>query len=248
MEWYDLLMIAVLLGTTVFGFLKGMAWQIASLASLVASYFVALRFSAPLVSTGLFGDEEPWNRFVAMLAIYLATSLVIWLAFRFVSRAIDRVRLQEFDKQIGGLFGFAKGVLLCVAITFFVLTLVPDTRDAILRSRSGHYLAILIARADAVMPPEVHDVLDPYLDRLEQELNGQGTPTITDNFDRPSAGSPPGGEPRETIGAGPILGDPNSSGAGSSGNAQQSAEKLPSAAGSSIGTRLAQPWSHQPSR
>jgi membrane protein required for colicin V production len=248
MEWYDLLMIAVLLGTTVFGFLKGMAWQIASLASLVASYFVALRFSAPLAATGLFGDEEPWNRFVAMLAIYLVTSLVIWLAFRFVSRAIDRVRLQEFDKQIGGLFGFAKGVLLCVAITFFALTLVPDTRDAVLRSRSGHYLAIFIAKADAVMPPEVHEVLDPYLDRLEKELNGQGTSMVTGDFDRPAADSPPANLPREPIGAGPILGDPNSAAATASATADRSAANSSPAAGSSIGARLAQPWSQQPSR
>jgi membrane protein required for colicin V production len=234
MEWYDLLMIAVLLGTTAFGFLKGMAWQIASLASLVASYFIALRFSGPLASSGLFGDEEPWNRFVAMLAIYIFTSLVIWLAFRVVSRAIDRVRLQEFDKQIGGLFGFAKGVLLCVAITFFALTLVPNTRDVILRSHSGHYLAILIARADAVMPPEVHDVLDPYLERLEQELNGQGTPAATDDIDSPATASPPVAAPRESIGAGPVLGDPNSS--------------AESDSDSSIGTRLAQPWSKHPAR
>ncbi len=175
MQWYDLLMIAVLLGTTIFGFMKGMAWQIASLAALVASYFVALRFSEPLAATGLFGSDEPWNRFLAMLVIYLVTSLAIWLAFRVVSGAIDRVRLQEFDKQIGGLFGLAKGVLLCVAITFFAITLVPDMRDTVLQSRSGHYIAVLIARADAVMPPEIHAIVDPYLNRLEEELNGQGT-------------------------------------------------------------------------
>jgi membrane protein required for colicin V production len=176
MQWYDLFMIGVLLGTTIFGFMKGMAWQIASLASLVVSYFVALRFSEPLAATGLVGAEEPWNRFVAMLVIYLITSLAIWLAFRVVSGAIDRVRLQEFDRQIGGLFGLAKGILLCVAITFFAITLVPNTRDAILESRSGHYIAMLIARADAVMPPEVHAIVDPYLNRLEEELNGQGSP------------------------------------------------------------------------
>ena len=174
MQWYDLLMIAVLLGTTIFGFMKGMAWQIASLAALVASYFVALRFSEPLAATGLFGSDEPWNRFLAMLVIYLITSLAIWLAFRVVSGAIDRVRLQEFDKQIGGLFGLAMGVLLCVAITFFAITLVPDMRDTVLQSRSGHYIAVLIARADAVMPPEIHAIVDPYLNRLEEELNGQG--------------------------------------------------------------------------
>jgi membrane protein required for colicin V production len=175
MQWYDLLMIAVLLGTTVFGFMKGMAWQIASLASLIVSYFLALQFSEPLAATGLLGNDEPWNRFLAMLGIYLVTSLAIWLAFRVVSGAIDRVRLQEFDRQIGGLFGLAKGILLCMAITFFAITLVPDMRDTVLQSRSGHYIAVLIARADAVMPPEIHSIVDPYLNRLEEELNGQGS-------------------------------------------------------------------------
>ena len=92
-----------------------------------------------------------------------------------MSGAIDRVRLQEFDRQIGGLFGLAKGILLCVAITFFAITLVPDMRDTVLQSRSGHYIAALIARADAVMPPEIHSIVDPYLNRLEEELNVQGT-------------------------------------------------------------------------
>jgi membrane protein required for colicin V production len=243
MEWYDLLMIAVLLGTTIFGFLKGMAWQIASLASLVVSYFVALRFSEPLAATGLVGDEAPWNRFVAMLAIYVVTSLVIWMAFRVVSRAIDRVRLQEFDRQIGGLFGLAKGILLCVAITFFALTLAPGTRETILRSRSGHYIALLIARADAVMPPEVHDVLDPYLERLEQELNGHIAPTANGDADRGSAPSPPASTSGETNAAGPILGDPNGASTAESASAEKAAAAPGVPAGPSIGTRLTQPWS-----
>ena len=39
-----------------------MAWQIASLASLVVSYFAALRFSAQLAP--YFGEQAPLNRFV----------------------------------------------------------------------------------------------------------------------------------------------------------------------------------------
>ena len=191
MEWYDLVMIAVLVGTTVFGFMKGMAWQIASLAALVASYFVALRFSEPLVATGLVGQEQPLNRFVAMLVLYIVSAFAIWMAFRVVSRAIDRVKLQEFDRQIGGLFGFAKGVLLCVAITFFAITLAPNTRDAVLRSHSGHYIAVLIARADPVMPGEVHEILDPYLDRLEEELNGKPSASTNDTGGEALHGSSP---------------------------------------------------------
>ena len=36
MELYDICMLVVLVGTTVFGAWKGMAWQVASSASLVA--------------------------------------------------------------------------------------------------------------------------------------------------------------------------------------------------------------------
>jgi len=88
----------VLAAATLFGFWKGMAWQLASLASLVVSYFAALRFSPVLAP--MFGSQEPFNRFVAMLVVYLVVSLVIWLAFRVVGDAIDRLRLQEFDRQV----------------------------------------------------------------------------------------------------------------------------------------------------
>jgi len=166
---YDILMILVLAGATVFGAWKGMAWQIASLSSLAVSYFVALRFSPQLAP--LFGQQAPLNRFLAMLAIYLGTSLVIWMAFRIVAGVIDRVKLKEFDRQVGALFGFAKGALLCVAITFFAVTLSALARDKVLESRSGPTIARLLNRAPAVMPPELHDMLRPYMERMEKELN-----------------------------------------------------------------------------
>lgn len=172
MQPYDIAMLAVLAAATLFGFVKGMAWQVASLASLAASYLVSLRFSgllAPYIK-----QPEPLNRFIAMLVLYLATSLAVWLAFRAVSQAMARVRLKEFDRQVGGLFGAAKGILLCVAITFFIVTLSEKGRDLVLASRSGDYIARLIQRADPIMPPEIHAVLDPYLRQLEAELEPAG--------------------------------------------------------------------------
>jgi hypothetical protein len=54
-----------------------------------------------------------------MLALYLATSLAVWLLFRLVAGIIDKVKLKDFDRQVGALIGVAKGVLLCLVITFF---------------------------------------------------------------------------------------------------------------------------------
>lgn len=168
MQIYDIIMIGVLVAAAAFGMIKGLAWQIAALGSLVASYFVALRFSPPLAE--LFGDHAPWNRFAAMALLYVLTGAGIWYLFRFVNDFMNRLKLREFDRQLGMLFGAAKGVALCVVLTFFAVTLSDRSRDAVLESRSGHYIAVLLAKADAVMPPELHQVLDPYLRRLEQEL------------------------------------------------------------------------------
>lgn len=174
MQPYDIVMIVVLVSATLFGAWKGMAWQIASLASLVASYVVALRFGAELAP--VFGDQEPWNRFIAMFVLYAGTSLVIWLAFRLVAGLIDRIRLKDFDRQIGGLFGLAKGILLCLVITFFAVTLSTQARGLVLQSRSGVYISQLIDRATPLIPTELHDVLQPYLQEFDEGLNPNSEP------------------------------------------------------------------------
>ncbi|MCO6456887.1 MAG: CvpA family protein [Pirellulaceae bacterium] len=187
MQIYDFIMLAVLLGATVLGAWKGLAWQLASLASIFASYVVAVRFRDPV--SQMIDATPPWNVFLAMLILYVASSLVIWILFRFVSAFIDRVRLKEFDRQFGALFGLAKGVLLCVVITLFAVTLLSDAqKQTVINSYSGFYIARLLDKADGVMPSELHEVLEPYLDRLDQELQpGAGGPRWT--------AEPPGGEP-----------------------------------------------------
>lgn len=181
MQTYDMLMILVLVVATLFGFWKGMAWQIASLASLVLSYFVALKFAdqlAPMISS-----HAPWNKFVAMLAIYIGTSFVIWTIFRLVSGAIDRVKLDGFDHQMGALFGLAKGVLGCIAITFFAVTILPQAqKDTIIASRTGEYIIVFLDKTHSIVPPEVHEVIHPYVERIEQRLDPHHQPTSGNEF------------------------------------------------------------------
>ena len=169
MATYDLLMIAVLLAATVRGAWKGMAWQIASLASLGISFFVAVHYAdalAPYLSA-----EAPWNKFIAMLVLYLGASLAVWGGFSVVSKWIERVQLREFDRQVGGVIGLARGVLYAIVITFFAVTLGEQSRAAVLESHSGYYIAVLIHRATPIMPHEARELLDPYLDRLNRGLD-----------------------------------------------------------------------------
>jgi membrane protein required for colicin V production len=169
---YDFVMLAVLLFSMLFGAWKGMAWQIASLASLILSAAVAMHFSGPVAP--YLSQEAPWNRFVAMLVLYLAISLVVWLIFRVVAKVISRVQLKDFDRQTGALFGAAKGVLWCLVITFFAVTLSEPARQSILHTRSGYYTTLLIHRAAPVLPQEVRNAIGGYLDELDRKLDTNG--------------------------------------------------------------------------
>lgn len=149
-EGYDLVMIGLLAVTALLGYFKGMVWQLAWIAGIVASSFVALRFAPQFAH--LFGQQEPWNRFLAMLALYVGTSLAVWILFRLVSGFINAIHLSAFDHQLGLLLGLAKGALLCIVVTFFAVTLAPDYRHQIVASRSGRFVAEPSSVPTAISP------------------------------------------------------------------------------------------------
>lgn len=164
-------MLIVLAAAIAWGAWKGFAWQIASMASVVLSYFVALNFRQPVAAIVSRSVEvkPPLDVFIAMLILFLGTSLVVWIAFNLVSEIIDKFKLKEFDHQVGAIFGLAKGVLLCVIVTLFVVALASqEQRQVVFQSRSGYYIARLLDKADAVMPGELRQYIDPFVEKLEE--------------------------------------------------------------------------------
>ncbi|MCA9129595.1 MAG: CvpA family protein [Planctomycetales bacterium] len=170
MQAYDLLLLIVIGMATIFGAIKGFAWQVASLASIVVSYVVAYRWRFDVAE--MIQAKPPWNQFLAMLILFVGTSFVIWVGFRLFSSLIDRVRLKEFDRHLGAAFGFAKGLVYCLLITMFAMSLLgPNQQAAICQSRSGYYISVALDRGVGILPKEIHDVVGPYLASLDSKLN-----------------------------------------------------------------------------
>ena len=189
---YDLLMVAVVVLMTLYGSWKGMAWQLASLSAVFVSYLVAYRFRTPV--SEMIDASHPWNIFLAMLILYIGCSLVIWLSFRFISHLIDRIKLREFDSQIGALFGCFNGVIVCVLATLFSVTLLGEkTRESIVSSRSGYYIAVLLDKSHTLMPEEIHQVLHPFIEQLDGDMYDLD-PSATPDLDMSAGG--PAEEPR----------------------------------------------------
>ncbi len=194
MSPYDIFMLIIFLSAVLFGYWKGLAWQIASMASIFISYLVALNFSAPLAR--FIGVEAPMNKFIAMLILFLGTSLIVWLIFGRVRESIKKMHLKSFDRQIGALMGAAKGVLLCMVVTMFAVTLLGDnTRASIFYSRSGGYITRGIDKLTSMVPQEFHGVIGPYIERYEAALrDGQSQLQTPGNPNGSYAGNPNGGQ------------------------------------------------------
>lgn len=177
MQSYDLFMLVVMAGAIFFGIWKGLAWQIASVAAIFVSYFVAMTFRSQLA--GLISAEPPWDHFLAMFILFIGTSMAVWILFGFVRSSIEKMHLKSFDRQAGGALGAVKGALLCIIVTLFAVSLLgEETRQAICSSKSGGYIARALTHLDGVVPQEIAQYVDPYIEKFndvmdEHQLNPQ---------------------------------------------------------------------------
>lgn len=169
MQFYDLIMLAVLGLAVFFGYWKGFAWQLASLTAIVVSYLVARNFNEPVAQ--LIGGDPSWNRFLAMFILFTGSSLLIWLSFGFVKTTIEKMHLKGFDKQFGAILGFVKGFVMCTLITLFGVSLLGESAGRIIcTSVSGNYIARVLSHTGGVVPKEIETYVSPYIDKFQKEM------------------------------------------------------------------------------
>jgi membrane protein required for colicin V production len=166
--WYDAIIFALLVICVIRGAAKGFAWQIATIGALVLCFVFAE--TASLAIAPLIKLDPPLNRWIAMFALYIGASFVSFAAARTVRSALEKWQFDEYDKHLGAIFGFIKGVAFALVITFFAVTLSESVRAEVLSSYSGYSAGHILSALHPVMPEELCGVIDPYLEKLGQEV------------------------------------------------------------------------------
>ena len=165
--WYDFVCL-VILGLSVWrGTVKGFLWQLASIAGILLCFFFAETVSlavAPLV-----GLDPPLDRWVSILGLYIVGSFAAFSVARMVQEALDQIKFREYDKHLGGLFGFIKGATLCLVLSFFMFTLSERSRETVIHSQAGYASAVLFHQVRPIMPAELTSVLGPYVNGFDPE-------------------------------------------------------------------------------
>jgi len=199
----DLVMLGVLLFCAVRGASRGLLSQL----SWVIALLLCFKFSGTLAPAiePMIGVDPPLKQWLAMLAVYVGLCGVSFVVAGMLSSWMAKAKIIDFDKHLGGILGFVKGVVICMTVMFFAITMSPPMRQIVSQTYSGYAAALILHNSKYIIPllpenaiPTVQNVIDNFNKSLQpgtDELIG-ATPSDPGNFGSapgPNGTSPGGG-------------------------------------------------------
>ena len=150
MNPFDLTALIIIVLSTFWGGMRGIISQLAALAAWGVSLIVSARYYSVFTPLGPVADDlkTSCGAFVAFVVSFIAINIVA----RFLKTAVSLAGLKEFDRQAGALLGLFKGVVLCLAITFFFVLASDKTRAIIDESKSGAFFISVVSEVQSAFP------------------------------------------------------------------------------------------------
>jgi membrane protein required for colicin V production len=143
MTFFDFLVLALIASSVVSGALRGIVRALLTGAALIAGLFIAAQ-GYEAVGTILRGLKLVESREAAnaggFLLIVVAALIGGFLAGRLIKGGLQHVRLEWFDRVLGGAFGLLRGWAVC-SILYLALTAFPVRLDSVTEARTAPILA-----------------------------------------------------------------------------------------------------------
>ncbi len=125
MTGIDIILGGLLIYGLIKGFWKGLFVELASLASLIAGIFIAVKFSQLTagVLEGSLSDDPATAGVIAFAITFLAVVIGITLLAKVFTKLADYSGLGLMNRVLGGVFGFMRMVLVVSVLLNFFLKL-----------------------------------------------------------------------------------------------------------------------------
>ncbi len=185
----DLVVLGILLYCAVRGASRGLLSQL----SWVIALLLCFKFSGTLAPAiePMIGVDPPLKQWLAMLGVYVGLCGVSFVVAGMLSNWMAKAKIIDFDKHLGGILGFVKGVIICMTVMFFAITMSPPMRQIVSQTYSGYGAALILHNSKYLIPllpenaiPTVQNVIDNFNKSLQtgpDDLNG-ATPIEAGTF------------------------------------------------------------------
>ncbi|MCW7538274.1 CvpA family protein [Aquabacterium sp. A7-Y] len=158
--WVDLALLALLLVSLIIGVMRGLVFEVLSIAGWVVSYVAAQWLTpqlAPRVPVGVPGSVL---NHVATFGIVFVATLILWgLLAWLIKRLVHASVLSAADRVMGAGFGLVRGLLIALVIATLVAW-TPLARSAAWRESHG---AAMLQRVISGLKPLMPAVLAQQL-------------------------------------------------------------------------------------
>jgi membrane protein required for colicin V production len=151
--WVDIALLAVLAASMLVGLLRGLVFEVLSLAGWVVAY-VAAQWLAPAVAPHV-AVGAPGSAINAGTAFFIvfAVVLIAWsLAARLVKMLVHATPLSLPDRVLGAGFGALRGLVVLLVLAT-VVAMTPAVRSAAWQGSQGAgWLALALAQLRPMLP------------------------------------------------------------------------------------------------
>ena len=167
----DFGVLGILLYCTFRGASRGLLSQLAWVVALLLCF----KFSGTLSPAiePLIAVDPPLKQWIAMLVVYVVLCGGAFLAAGVVSSWMEKTKILNFDRHLGGLLGFAKGVVICMTIMYFLITISPSIRNVVGQTYSGYGAAVILSYSQVLLrlvPEHAVPMVQHVIDRFNQHL------------------------------------------------------------------------------
>ncbi len=137
------------------GILRGFIVETATLAGAVGGFFLANQYHQALLPYIQKGISKPGVAgVVSYLIIFVSCVVLVTLAATAVKRVLTVSFAAMADRLAGGLFGLAKGGLICCIILMLALRFFPDA-NFVTQSQSAPYLESVSLYLKKFLPDDI---------------------------------------------------------------------------------------------
>src|SRR5262245_41364054 len=127
MFWLDTAILAVLSLGAIIGARSGLVWQLARVAGLAGSIYIAIAVNGPastlMQDVFLYGADPRLAKLLAYVVVFISAYLVIYFISCLVREGIQATPLEPLDRALGAGLGVVKAAGVLAVVCWAVASL-----------------------------------------------------------------------------------------------------------------------------
>ena len=154
--WVDIALLAVFGLSVLIGLWRGFVFEIVSLLGWLVAFVIA-NSAGPFLADILPSGNEPQVRlWLAYVGVFVAILLTCTLLARMLRALVSATPLSFVDHLLGGVFGAARGVLVCVVVATLVMLSPYATSTTWKSSHGALWLGLALEGLKPVLPQSLN--------------------------------------------------------------------------------------------